>query len=149
MNAFTVPRQPALYQKIGGEAVVRRFVDRLYFWMEILPEAHEVWLMHPANMAEIKARLCAFLSTWWGGEDIYRQHYGEPFMRRRHMPFAIDPEARDAWLLCARKALDEVMIEPEDRQLVYQTLATMAEHMRNREPGGVPSQHQCGCSCHT
>lgn len=137
--------KPTLYARIGGDPVIAELVDRLYYWMVILPEAREVWAMHHSDLDDTKARLRAFLSTWFGGPDQYSPAYGDPFMRRRHMPFAIGPAERDVWLLCLRRALADVVKEPELRSLLDSLFSTMAEHMRNRDDSGAPLAPSCGC----
>lgn len=41
-----------------------------------------------------------------GGPPLYHTRYGNPAMRARHMPFAIDEAARQVWLACFNRVLD-------------------------------------------
>ena len=41
-----------------------------------------------------------------GGPPLYFEKYGPPRMRARHLPFEIDEEARQVWLLCFDKILN-------------------------------------------
>jgi hemoglobin len=43
-----------------------------------------------------------------GGPDYYKQNRGEPMMRKRHILFKIDMEARVVWLECYQVALSEL-----------------------------------------
>jgi hemoglobin len=121
------------YQRLGGEAGVRRLVDRFYDLMDTLPEAARIRAMHPANLASSRDKLFMFLSGWLGGPQLYTEEYGHPRLRARHLPFQVDDAARDAWLLCMNRALEEQGIE--DRLLLehlQQSLARVADHMRNQ-----------------
>ena len=52
-------------------------------------------------------RLREFLVQRFGGPHRYSAERGEPRLRGRHMPFAIDQLARDRWV----QRMDEAMIE--------------------------------------
>ena len=54
-------------------------------------------------------------------------------LRKRHFPFAIGEKERDAWLLCMNKALADMDIEQDLRDILTERFAMVAEHMRNRE----------------
>jgi hypothetical protein len=43
-----------------------------------------------------------FLEQYWGGPTTYGEQRGHPRLRMRHMPFHVDPDARDRWLRCMR-----------------------------------------------
>lgn len=138
------PQPISLYAQLGPTDI-GRLVDRLYARMNELPEAADILAMHPADLSEVKARLEAFLSTWLGGPDRFRPAYGEPFMRRRHAHVAIDSAARDAWMLCLRHALEDVVTDLSLRAELLQHFQAMAEHLRNRaDPGQTLTQ---GCQC--
>ena len=62
-------RPETLYARLGGEPAIGRLVDRIYHWMQVLPEASDVLAMHHADLGEVKARLRAFLSGWLGGPN--------------------------------------------------------------------------------
>ena len=54
------------YQRLGGEAGVRRLVDRFYDLMDTLPEAAHIRAMHPASLATSRDKLFKFLCGWLG-----------------------------------------------------------------------------------
>lgn len=99
--------------------------------MQVLPEASDVLAMHHADLGEVKARLRAFLSGWLGGPERFRASYGEPRMRRRHFAFAIDNAARDGWMLCLRRAVDEEVEDPQLGAELKAAFQAMADHLRN------------------
>jgi hemoglobin len=57
------------------------------------------------DMPAASRRLAAFLVGVCGGPPLYRELHGEPMMRKRHLPFAIDEEARRVWLACFKRVL--------------------------------------------
>jgi hemoglobin len=129
--AVTIP--PTLYQRLGGETGLQAIASGLYAWMERLPEAAHVHSLHRMGMDEVRTRLVAFLSRFFDGPDRYRELYGEPMMRRRHMHIPIGPAERDAWMLCMHKSLEENIPDPGLRAEVEARFAAFAEHMRNRD----------------
>lgn len=115
-----------------GEDGVRRLVDRFYDLMDTLPEAAEVRAMHPRDLRGSREKLFWFLSGWLGGPPLYVERKGHPRLRMRHLPFAVDDAARDQWMLCMNRALDEVVAEPDLRAFLARQLGRVADHMRNR-----------------
>ncbi|HHJ34946.1 MAG TPA: hypothetical protein ENJ87_04200, partial [Gammaproteobacteria bacterium] len=57
----------SLYSQIGGEVVLRQFVDHLYHFMGRSPEVEHVRKMHSANLSYARDRLFMFLSGMLGG----------------------------------------------------------------------------------
>lgn len=120
------------YDRIGGEPVVRQLVRRFYEIMDELPETYGIRKMHAQNLAGPEDKLFKFLSGWLGGPQLFVQEFGQPFLRRRHFPFAIGVAERDQWLLCMRQALDEVVATPELREELFDAFSKLADHMRNQ-----------------
>ncbi len=121
------------YQRLGGEVEVKKLVNRFYELMDTLPEAATIRALHPQDLTESKNKLFMFLSGWLGGPDLFQQAYGHPRLRRRHMPFVIDEAARDAWMLCMSKALEELQLgDVLLTQQLLQSLYKTADFMRNQ-----------------
>lgn len=123
------------YSRIGGDAGIRRLVDRFYQLMDELPEAYAARKIHPADLTESANKLFDFLSGWLGGPQRYIEKYGQPMLRRRHLPYAIGPQARDEWLMCMRMALEETVEDEALRTALYAQFAQLGEHMCNRGDG--------------
>ena len=121
-----------LYQRLGEERGIEAIATSLYGWMAQLPEAAHIHSLHKMGTDEVSRRLVAFLSRFFDGPDKYREQYGEPMMRRRHMRIPIGPAERDAWMLCMHKSLKENVADDELRAEVEARLAAFAEHMRNQ-----------------
>lgn len=124
--------QTTPYERIGGEAAVRTLVRRFYELMDSLPEAYAVRKLHAADLAGSEEKLFMYLSGWLGGPDLYVQRNGHPRLRARHLPFSIGARERDEWLLCMRRALDETVADGYLRGRLFEALAGLADHMRNR-----------------
>lgn len=121
------------YQRLGGEAAIRKLVTRFYELMATLPEAQEILAMHPQDLSRSEDKLFKFLSGWLGGPPLFEQEFGSPFLRARHMPFAIGDAERDAWMRCMSQAIEEQGIEdPLLKMQLLQSLRDLADHMRNR-----------------
>lgn len=136
----TLQPTPSPYQRIGGDAAIRKLVDRFYELMDELPETYAARKIHPADLTESGNKFFDFLSGWLGGPQRYMEKHGHPMLRRRHLPYAIGPEERDQWLLCMKLALEEVVDDVPLRDALYGAFARLADHMRNQaEPAYAPA----------
>ena len=124
--------QATYYDKLGGEAAVRQLVDYFYAAMDEMHAAKPIRQMHAPDLSGAKEKLFLFLSGWLGGPSLYIEKYGHPRLRARHLPFPIDTEARDQWLLCMQMALEKMRVEPGLAQALMQAFAQTADFMRNQ-----------------
>jgi hemoglobin len=120
------------YNLLGGEAGVQRLVDRFYDLMDEMPEAWELRKIHPQDSQSSRDKLFKFLSGWLGGPGLYEAEYGHPRLRMRHMPFPVDTQMRDQWLMCMDMALDEQVSDELLKTQLKASFAKVADHMRNR-----------------
>ena len=123
---------PTPYELIGGEAGIRRLVDRFYDLMDSAPEAVHVRALHATSLTASREKLRLFLTGWTGGPQLYVARHGHPRLRMRHFPFAIGARERDEWLWCMDRALDEQEMPPELRTHLHERLHALADHMRNQ-----------------
>ncbi|TAL00701.1 MAG: globin [Rhodospirillaceae bacterium] len=121
------PPQKNPYDMIGGEAGVRRLVDRFYDIMDSEPEATAIRAMHAADLSPMRQRLFEFMSGWLGGPRLYNR-----CVMSAHQPFAIGTAERDQWLKCMQRALTDIDADPAVRKLLEQPLFSMADAVRNR-----------------
>ncbi len=128
----------SLYSRLGGEQVLRQFVDQLYAFMDDSAEVAHVREMHSADLSYAADRLFMFLSGMLGGPPLYMDAFGHPRLRRKHMHFPIGDEERDQWLLCAQHAADQLAVETSVRAELMDELTRMADHLRNKEPSVQP-----------
>ena len=63
MNMSRPPLAESLYLHIGGETALLNFVERLYQYMDTLPEVKPVRSMHAMSLDEAGGRLFHFMSS--------------------------------------------------------------------------------------
>jgi hemoglobin len=125
------------YDRMGGEAGIRRFTQRFYTLMDTLPEAAACRAVHPPSLANAEERLFEYLSGWLGGPSLYIERHGQPMLRRRHMRATIGPEEVRGWLLCFHRAWEEQVTSATLSQDVLPRVESLAHHMQNRASSGV------------
>jgi hemoglobin len=89
---------PQVFEKVGMEPLY----DMAWIQYQELAKS-AIASMFPAGEEELRAasrRNAAFMCGILGGPKIYQQKFGPPQMRQRHLPFAIDENARQEWLRC-------------------------------------------------
>ena len=86
----------------------------------------------PHDLAGAERRLCDFLVGRFGGPQRYIAQRGHPRLRMRHMPFTVDPAARDRWVSLMHSALDEVALEPDSAATLRGFFADTATFLINR-----------------
>jgi hemoglobin len=121
------------FELVGGQTAVDRIVESFYRRMDTLPEAQTIRALHPPDLSGSKTVLKKYLAEWLGGPDLYSRERGHPRLRMRHLPFRIGAAERDAWLLCMRGALEEVVASHRLRDLLLQLLFKTADWMRNSD----------------
>lgn len=134
----------SLYARLGGEEVLRTFVDALYDFMDSEAEVEHVRSMHSAGLSHANNRLFMFLSGMLGGPALYMEAFGHPRLRQKHMHFEIGNKERDQWLMCAQYAADQLDIEGHLRSELMVAITVMANHLRNKDvSNGGPGGQQC------
>jgi hemoglobin len=126
----SVPTTP--YEQLGGDAGVRKLVDRFYDLIDSAPEAATIRALHAKSLKASREKLHLYLSMWTGGPTTYSDRFGHPRLRMRHFPFRIGTVERDEWLWCMDKSLNEHEMPDETRELLRQRLHALADHMRNQ-----------------
>ena len=96
------PPSPEIYAAMGEENIFKMMED---FYGEL--EQSSLRGLFPADMVAASQKSAAFFVGLLGGPPLYQQRYGSPMMRARHLPFAIDEAARQEWLACFERVLDQ------------------------------------------
>jgi hemoglobin len=91
---------PEIFRIMGEENIFRMLSD---FYREL--EMSEIRHLFPQDMEEASKKSAAFFVGVLGGPPLYLQRYGPPRMRARHLPFEIDEKARQVWLACFERTL--------------------------------------------
>jgi hemoglobin len=100
----------SVYDLVGGDPTFRRLVDTFYDKIQADPDLRAIF---PPDLEPGKQWQFLFLTQFFGGPTRYAQERGHPRLRMRHMPFPIDPPARDRWLKYMLESIDEMgIVEP-------------------------------------
>jgi hemoglobin len=99
-----------IYAAIGEDGF-RRLIAAFY---SQVPGDEILGAMYPPHdLAGAEQRLCDFLIGRFGGPQRYIEQRGHPRLRMRHMPFAVNPAARERWLQLMANALDQARLPPD------------------------------------
>lgn len=124
--------QQTPYDRMGGEATVRKVVNRFYDIMESDPAAATIRAMHAKDLSPMRERLFEFLSGWLGGPPLYFQRPDKNCVVSAHRPYPIGQAERDQWMMCMRRALEDSGVSKELRDLLDPAFYRMADAFRNR-----------------
>ncbi|CAD5996082.1 globin [Agreia sp. COWG] len=119
----------SFYEQVGGRPTFERLVRAFYAGVatdQVLTD------MYPEEDHEgAIQRLTGFLEQYWGGPGTYSEERGHPRLRMRHMPFKVNPDARDRWLLHMRAAVDSLELPPLQDATLWGYLERAAHAMVN------------------
>jgi len=130
MSAGGEAVQGNFWQQVGGRATFEKLVRAFYDGVK----DDEVLLpMYPEqpDLEGAIQRLTGFLEQYWGGPATYSEERGHPRLRMRHMPFKVNPDARDRWLSHMRAALDTLALPPLYDATLWAYLERAAHAMVN------------------
>lgn len=117
------------YEQVGGHETFQRLVDVFYRGVASDPVLKP---MYPEeDLGPASDRLRMFLEQYWGGPTTYSERRGHPRLRQRHVPFKVNPDARDRWLGHMRVALDELALPPLQAATLWDYLERAAHAMVN------------------
>lgn len=118
-----------VYQAIGEDGF-RRLVAAFY---RQIPTDEILGPMYAGrDMEAAEARLRDFLIFRFGGPAHYIEHRGHPRLRLRHVPFVVDQEARNRWVLLMDRAFEEARLPPDAARVLREFFATTATFLINR-----------------
>jgi truncated hemoglobin YjbI len=135
VKAAAAPESPSLYDRIGADSV-ERLVAAFYARVDSDPVIRP---LYGKTLSCAIHALTAFMTTWLGGDPIYDLRGAR--LRRRHVPFAIDARARDAWLANMTAAVREVGIPAAEARRLLAHLEFGAGQLVNT--GETPEQMPC------
>ncbi len=123
--------QQTLYDAAGGMPFFEALIGRFYDGVANDPVLARLYPMDDLDGA--RHRLTLFFAQYWGGPRSYDAERGHPRLRMRHMPFAIGPVERDAWLRLMRAAIDAAEVPSSVTERLHAYIDMAAEAMRNRD----------------
>ncbi|WP_411722505.1 globin [Mycetocola sp.] len=117
------------YAEVGGRATFEKLCVEFYKGVAADPVLQP---MYPEeDLGPATERLTMFLEQYWGGPSTYSEQRGHPRLRMRHMPFKVNPDARDRWLLHMRAAVDTLGLSPLHEATLWDYLERAAQAMVN------------------
>lgn len=112
-----------IYQLLGGEQGVRELVRVFYDLVESEPVGAPLMALHNVGNGLSHAREAQFeyLSGFFGGPQLYVEHYGHSNVRKMHEHLGIGKAERDAWLACMDMALAALPVDADlhDRLMAH------------------------------
>jgi hemoglobin len=119
----------SFYDEVGGEPVFAKLAHEFYKGVAKDPL---LTAMYPEeDLGPAEERLKLFLEQYWGGPSTYSDTRGHPRLRMRHMPYKINPDARDRWLGHMEHAVDTLQLAPLQRETLLEYLERAAYAMTN------------------
>jgi len=122
-------RRESFYEAVGGHVTFARLVDAFYDGVATDPVLKPMYPEEDLDPA--KRRLTMFLEQYWGGPTTYYEERGHPRLRMRHLPFVVDPDARDRWLRHMRAAVDTLGLAPMYEATLWDYLERAAHSLVN------------------
>lgn len=119
----------SFYEEVGGEAVFAKLAHEFYKGVAKDPVLKPMYPEDDLGPAEERLKL--FLEQYWGGPTTYSDTRGHPRLRMRHMPYKINPDARDRWLGHMEHAVDTLNLPPLQRETLLEYLERAAYAMTN------------------
>lgn len=101
------------YDSIGGEAAVRRVVDRFYDLMESEPGYAALRAMHAPDLAPMRGSLAGFLTGWLGGPRHWFEKNVGVCVMSAHAVLPIDAETSRQWTDAMARALSESGVDAD------------------------------------
>lgn len=133
--------EASFYDQVGGHETFVRLVEAFY---RGIADNAVLRPMYPEDdLGPATVRLTMFFEQYFGGPTTYSENRGHPRLRMRHMPFHVNPDARDRWLAHMRVAMDELTLSPLHDAAMWDYFERAAHAMVNTfEPSGIAPHAQ-------
>lgn len=125
-----VETAPSPFETLGGQAVVRRMVDRFYDLMDEEPAYAELRAMHAADLAPMRDSLAGFLTGWLGGpRDWFAAHPGVCVMSA-HARLPVDDRTARQWCDAMARAIADAGVDLQLADQINTVFGRMSQSMR-------------------
>jgi hemoglobin len=122
--------ESSFFDQVGGHAT---FVKLTHAFYEGVANDPVLRPMYPEEDLEpARVRLQLFLEQYWGGPTEYSDTRGHPRLRMRHMPFRINAEARERWLVHMTAAIASLGLAPLHEEAMLDYVDRAAHAMTNQ-----------------
>ena len=123
-----------MFEELGAELIVRlstAFYNRVY-------DDPDEWFtaMFPADRFQAIQNQYEFFIQRLGGPQLYSQRKGHPALRGRHQQFEITQKHVGRWLKHMNDAMDEVGIEGDSRERLWEFFYDTAHFLQNVDRDG-------------
>jgi len=88
-----------------GEANIFAMLRDFYLELSKSP----IRSLFPEDMIASSEKSATFFVGLLGGPPLYHERYGSPMLRQRHLAFRIDRAARDVWVGCFFRILENAV----------------------------------------
>jgi hemoglobin len=122
-----------LYYQLGEDRL-RQLIEAFYDIIEHDALGARLLRLHKLGhgVAHSRTEQFNFLSGFLGGPSLYAQKYGHTNVREMHAHVEIDEQAKDDWLLCMAKAIDQVGLPDPVRSELMRHFTIVASALVNR-----------------
>jgi hemoglobin len=125
-----IPGAETIHARLGGDDPFWRIARAFYARVDRDPR---IRAMFPDNLDEPIRNQAEFLIQYFGGPQAYSQRKGHPRLRMRHAPYAIDLDARNAWMDHMLGALEDATIPEPERALMREYFEKASLFLINRD----------------
>lgn len=122
------------FETVGGAETIAKLVDAFYPRVQKHPDLAPIF---PEDIQPVRDKQYLFLTQFLGGPPLYSNRFGSPMLRARHLPHPITPRRAAAWLQCMKEAMDDIGLQGEIREFVFERLSMTAHHMVNTPDGAA------------
>jgi hemoglobin len=127
-----MPTPATMYERVGGDAFFETLTRRFYDAVASDPALRPLYPADPEPFEQARQHLRGFLIQFFGGPDAYSQERGHPRLRQRHLPFAIGPAQRDAWVAHMTDAVKAARLNAMDETQMLTYFESAATHLINQ-----------------
>jgi len=117
------------YDEVGGRETFAKIVSVFYREVALDPVLKPMYPEEDLGPAE--ERLLLFLEQYWGGPTTYSERRGHPRLRARHMPYKVNPLARDRWITHMTAAVRSAGLSPLHESEMLDYIERAAHSMLN------------------
>ena len=125
-----IPGAETIHARLGGDDPFWRIARAFYARVDRDPR---IRAMFPDNLDEPIRNQAEFLIQYFGGPQAYSQRKGHPRLRMRHAPYAIDLDARNAWMEHMLGSLEDAAIPEPERALMREYFEKASLFLINRD----------------
>ena len=120
----------SFFDQVGGHPTFEKLAREFYRGVADDPVLRPMYPEEDLEPARLRLQL--FLEQYWGGPTTYSDTRGHPRLRLRHMPFHINAEARERWLVHMRNGIESLKLAPLHNEEMLDYVDRAAHAMTNQ-----------------